>query len=159
MSDRKAKSRYCSGFSIVETIVAMLVVAIAILGTISLRYQSTLDARRAETGIAGVQLALTLAETWRGSAGSETFDPITVLGSDLTIETDDGPDVPSGFTLLGKYKIELSSANYFATLSYKDINSSLRALNSTVSWEQRGIVETEADDADKSFGLTIYVDK
>ncbi|MBN1796422.1 MAG: hypothetical protein JW804_07100 [Sedimentisphaerales bacterium] len=159
MPKSNLKSRCVKGFSIVEAMIAVLVVAIAILGTMSLRYQSTLDYRRAEVGVSGSRLALMLVETWRGSAGSDTFDPVATFSTDLTIEADDGPDEPSGFILLGKYKIELNNVNYFVTLSYKDINSDLRALNSNVTWEQRGTEETEVEDTDKSFALTIYVEK
>ena len=151
--------KHKSGFSIIEGVIAALIIAIVILGTISMRYHCTLDARRSDVGATASRLALLLNETWRGSAGSETFDPVATFNPDLTIKTDNGPEPPSGFALLGKYNVELNSFNYYTTLSYKDINSDLRALNSNVAWEQRSTKGTNYDDVDKSFALTIYIEK
>lgn len=137
----------------------MLIVAIAILGTMSLRYQSTLDAKRAEVGMSASRLVLMMTETWRGLEGSETFDPVSSFNSELTIETGQGPDVPNGFTLLGNYKVTLNDVDYYMTLSYKDINAALRKLNVQATWEQRGTENATMVMSDKSFALTTYIRK
>jgi hypothetical protein len=48
---------------------------------------------------------------------------------------------------------------YYTGLSYKDINASLRALNVQIEWEQKGAEQATADESDKSFALTVYVEK
>jgi hypothetical protein len=137
----------------------MLVVAIAVIGTISLRYQSSIDARRAEVAMPASRLALMMVETWRGVAGTETFDPVSSLSSEITIEKSGGPTEPAGYSLLGTYKVQLNNVDYYTGLSYKDINAVLRALNVTVEWEQGGRQQATADESDKSFALTLYVEK
>ncbi len=159
MAAFKAQRRFRRGFSITEAIVAMLVVAIAVIGTISLRYQSSKDARRAEVAMPASRLALMMVETWRGVAGSETFDPVTSLSSEISIEAAVGPTEPNGFTLLGTYKAQLNNVEYYTALSYKDINADLRALNVQVEWEQKGAEQATANESDKSFALTVYVVK
>ena len=159
MAAFRAQRRFRRGFSIVEAIVAMLVVAIAVIGTISLRYQSSMDAKRAEVAMPASRLALMMVETWRGVAGSETFDPVTSLSSEISIEAAAGPAEPNGFTLLGTYKAQLNSVEYYTGLSYKDINASLRALNVQIEWEQKGAEQATANESDKSFALTVYAEK
>ena len=148
-----------NGFTIVEAIVAMLVIAIAVLGTMSLRYQSRLDNRWAEVGMAAARLGLMLAETWRGEGGNETFDVVTTFGTDVNIETSEGPAEPSGFTLVGKYHTVLNSIDCYTTLSYKDIYADFRALNVIVTWEQRSTEVILADETDKAFALTVYANR
>ena len=159
MSVSGSRKHFAAGFSIPEATVAMAVVAIAVLGTMSLRYQSTLDARRAEVAMTASRLALMMTETWRGLAGTETFDPVDSFNTELVIEAGSGPDEPNGFTLLGKYNVNLNGVEYYTALSYKDLNTSLRALNVQVEWEQRGTTDATADMSDKSFALTIYTQR
>lgn len=156
---KKINYKFASGLSITETLVSMVVIGLGVLGAMSLRYQSSLDSRRAEVGMNASRIALMMTETWHGAQGSTTFDPLTLLGSDLNIEASGGPAEPNNFTLLGKYQIELNNVSYYSTLSYKDINASLRALNVIVTWEQKGIKDADLDDSDKSFALTTYVEK
>jgi prepilin-type N-terminal cleavage/methylation domain-containing protein len=144
------------GLTLVEVVIAMLIITIAALGVSSFRYQAALDARRADAQIVASRTGLLLGEGWRGLRGATTYDPVADLSSELTIATStDGPTAPSGFTEIGKYHIVASRANYYATLSWNDISAGLRALNVSVAWEQRG-KETDYDDTDKVFSLTTY---
>lgn len=155
---RKSKHNQ-GGFSIVEAIVATIIIAIAVLGTMSLRYQSRLDNRRAEVGMAASRLGLMLAETWRGEGGNAAFDPIVTFGSDINIETAAGPNEPGGFTPIGTYHAVLNNIDCYTTLSYKDIYADFRALNVIVAWEQRGAIQAGSDMSDKAFALTVYADR
>jgi hypothetical protein len=155
----KSASKLSGGFTIPEAIIAMLIMAIAVLGTMSMRYQSVLDSKRADVGISASRLVLMITETWRCLAGSETFDPISTFGSELTIEQGEGPDVPDGFTLLGNYKITFNGVEYYTTLSYQDINTAIRQLNVQAAWEQRGTEQATLDMSDKNFAITAYAEK
>ncbi len=156
---RKTFCCHHRGFSMVEAIVAMLVMSIIILGTVGVQYRSSLDSQRAEVNANASRIALLLTEAWRGSGGNDTFDPVAEFGSDLTLQMGQGPLMPSGFILLGKYEVELESINYFVTLSYQDINSNLRSLNATVTWKQEGVTGTAFANSNKSFSLVVYADK
>lgn len=146
-----------SGASLVSTMVSISVLSIAIIGTAQFRYYAALDSRKAAMHRTAARLALTLCESWRGQGfdGTETYDPIAHLSSDLTISESDveAVEYDDTFTLLGSYAVELNGVDYYATLSWKDVSTGLRALNIIVTWSQRGM--NEGDD-DKSFVLTTY---
>jgi len=145
-----------SGLTLVEVIVAMLVIAIAALGISSFRYQAALDARRADAQLTAARTGLLLTEGWRGIRGETTYDPVADFGSVLTIAaSNNGPAAPNGFTPLGTYRIEAGRAYYYATLSWQDAAAGLRALHVAVAWEQRGKAAAYSN-ADKTFLLTTY---
>jgi hypothetical protein len=136
--------------------IAMAILLAALIGTSNFRYYSTLDAQKAAAKITASRIGLMLCENWRGLGGIETYDPEASLGSTLTITPSTGPDKPGDFNLLGSYTITLNGANYYITLSWKDVSSGLRALNIIVAWAQREQGTSSLNDADKSFKLTTY---
>lgn len=148
------------GMSLVGTMVAVVILLIAVIGTSSFRYYSAMDTRRADAQTAAARIALTLCESWRGISGDVTYNPIAHLSTNLAItQSTVGPAQPSDFTLLGSYAIELDDVHgvtHYATLSWKDVQPGLRALNVVVAWAQRGPGADGTENVDKSFRLTIY---
>ena len=156
MVPKTCKIQCRRGFSLVGIMIATVIILAALIGTSNFRYYSTLDAQKAAAKITASRIGLMLCENWRGIGGVETYDPATSLGSALTITTSTGPDKPADFTLLGSYSITLNGANYYITLSWKDVSTGLRALNIIVAWAQRTQGVSSLNDADKSFKLTTY---
>lgn len=162
---KTSKIRCRRGVSLISAMVAVVILLIALVGTSSFRYYAALDGRRAGTQTTAARVALTLCESWRGLKGDQTYDPVTQLSSDLKITaSSSGPDNPGDFTLLGKYKVMLDyieSVDYNVTLSWKDVQAGLRALNVIVTWASRdqsirskkGLTVPTPD---KSFALMIY---
>jgi hypothetical protein len=146
-----------SGISLIETMNAIVILSIGLIGISGYRYYSTLDEHKADMYLASARIGQLLSESWRGMQGSETYDPVAHLGSGLTIITSSGPVAPGGYTALGSYRIVLNSDVFYATLSWKDLNSGLRALNVVLVWAQRSPGQNAIDEADKSFELTTYV--
>jgi hypothetical protein len=162
---KTSKYRNRRGVSLVGTMVAAVILLIALIGTSSFRYYAALDGRRAGTQTTAARIALTLCESWRGVKGDQTYDPAAHLSSDLRITaSSEGPDNPGDFNLLGKYAVVLDyidSVDYNVTLSWKDVQTGLRALNVIVTWASRDTsIGTKsgstATTPDKSFALTIY---
>ena len=152
-----------AGVSLIEVMVAITVLAVAALGASGYRYYSHLNARNADMQITAARIALLLCESWHGVNGDETYDPVAHLGSGLTITTVQRPDdlvsvEPEDFTLLGSYLLELDDKNYYAALYYKDVDTSLRALNVVVGWLKQHKTEVTLDDEGqlKLFELTTY---
>ena len=156
MVRKKNEIRRRSGFSIVSIMIAITILVAALIGTSNFRYYSTLDAKKAEAKITASRIGLMLCESWRGLGGIETFDPVSYFGSDLTISTSSGPAEPGDFTLLGNYTVTVNNANFYITLSWKDVSTGLRALNIIVAWAQREQGQSSFNDADKTFKLTTY---
>jgi hypothetical protein len=145
--------------------VAVTILLIALIGTSTFRYAAALDGRRADANTTASRVALTLCESWRGVRGATTFNPTAYSGSDLAVAAGEGPDKPEDFTRLGSYTIKFKDGagvnNYTATLSWKDIQPGLRALNVVVAWASReqavvSTTKTAGPTPDKSFGLTVY---
>jgi hypothetical protein len=156
MVPKKCKIRCRRGFSLVSIMIAIAILLAALIGTSNFRYYSALDAKKAAAKITASRIGLMLCENWRGLGGIETYDPVAYLGSDLTITASTGPAEPDDFTLLGSYTVTVNGANFYITLSWKDVSAGLRALNIIVAWAQREQVTSSLNDADKSFKLTTY---
>jgi len=165
MVSQTARTSSRRGVSLVDTMVAVTILLIALLGTSTLRYTAALDARRADARTTAARIALLLCESWRGLDGDETYDPTAHLGSDLKVAQGAGPAYPEDFTLLGSYTVAFDDGtgvdNYMTTLSWKDVQPGLRALNVTVAWasrEQLGETWQQIGGlrVDKSYGLTVY---
>jgi len=136
--------------------ITIATLTVALIGASAYRYYATLDAEKADARITSARAALMLSQCWQGLQGAATFDPKTSLDSDLTITNATGPAQPAGFTKLGSYKITLNNINCFATLSWKDLATGLRALNVTVTWGRPNKTDTDLADTDKLFELTTY---
>jgi hypothetical protein len=136
---------------------AIAILSITVIGITGYRYCSTLDARKADAYIASARIGHLLSESWRGMQGYEAYDPVAHLGAGLTITASEGPDAPGGYIVLGSYEIMLNDITFYATLSWKDFSSNLRALNTILVWAQRTHEQTDINDSDKSFELTTYV--
>ena len=124
------------GMTIIESIIAMAVILLVILGTSSFRYNSALAARKADMQISATRLGSVLLETWKGTKGDLSYDPLTEFGSDLTISiSTSGPAAPNGFSQLNKYRVNLNNVDYYVTLSYKNATpTEAMALNVCVAW-------------------------
>ena len=158
MVTKANKRRFRRGLSLVDVMGAIVVLAVTVIGTADYRYYAVLDERKATIQLTAARIGVLLCESWRGVKGSSTYDPTTYSGSDLTITTGTGPNEPEGFTLLGKYTIELNGGNHYTTLSWKDVQAELRALNVVVISPLREQEGNGIDDADGSFEfrLTTY---
>jgi hypothetical protein len=157
VSQKVKKNWYRSGISLTEAMHAAAILSITLIGISGYRYCSMMDTRKADAYIASARIGYLLSESWRGMQGYEGYDPVARLGAGTTITASEGPNAPEGFTVLGNYKIVLNDITLYATLSWKDISSSLRALNTTIAWAQRTHDQNSLNDADKSFELTTYV--
>jgi hypothetical protein len=162
---KKNRIRFRSGTTLVSSLIAVAIIIIAVIGTSNFRYYTALDSRKATARTESARIALLLCESWRGMQGDLTFNPVTALGSDLTISDNEGPEVPDGFTTQGSYLIILDDnlqdedeyhISYYTTLSWKDIQPGLRALHVTVAWARQDSGEGGLESADESFSLTIY---
>jgi hypothetical protein len=106
------------------------------------------------------RIGMLLCESWRGVKGSETYDPVAHVGSELEITTFtlSSEFEYAGFTPLGVYKVVGNGLDYYTILSWKDVSTGLRALNVVVAWEQRdqGGSDIATAFADKLFKLTTY---
>jgi len=155
---KQARPKSRLAFTIVDIMIAVAILVIAILGTSVNRYNGVLSARKADLQTTAVQAAQLLCEGWNGVRGTPTFRPDIAYGSKLDISEDAGPSAPSGFQTLGSYRIIIEDYDYFATLSWQDVGSDLRALSVIVSWNPTGRDTGDIADAVKSYRLITYIE-
>lgn len=142
-----------SGFSLIDAMIASLILLVAIIGSMSYRYSSKLDERKANMQASAARIAVTLYEGWRGLNGAAAYNPTSYTWPDMTISAGQGPANPADFTKLNSYVIKTNEYNYTATLSRQNVTGSpgLRALNVIVAWPTSG-----SGTANNSFTLTSY---
>jgi len=154
------------GFSLIEVVIAAVILTVMVLGTAGYRYYAVLDLKRATMQATAARVSQLLGESWRGVKGSGSFAPVAQFGSAMSIaEVTAGPPMPEDFTLLGKYKVIANDFGCYTTLSWKDDSSGLRILNVATAWPRRGgegeFVTGPNGEADEYnlFDLTTYVEK
>lgn len=129
-----------SGFTIIEIVVAAVILAIVVVAAAGYRYHSTMDVRKAEIQTTATKIALMLLEGWRGEMGLSTYDPVAYFatsGMTVTKITSGGITKPNEFdTELGRYRIDTDGVVYYATLSSKAVIPNVRpqALNVVIGW-------------------------
>ena len=161
LSERQ-RIRTRSGVTLISTLISIAIILLALIGTINFRYYATMDVRKAAAQTNASRIALLLCENWRGINGDTNYDPVTYLGSDFKLTQSEEISGPDGFNVLGSYKIildetadDVEGTDYYATLSWNDIQPGFRALNVVISWSQHG--KSGIENTDKSFKLTTYV--
>jgi hypothetical protein len=139
--------------TIVEAMIAAVVLVIAVIGTSVFRYQSALGARHTDLYTTGVRMTLLLCEGWAGADGNNTYNPVSTFRPELDIISRAAIGAPTGFTELGSYQIIVDGVSFYATLSYKNMGSGLKSLHVVVRWDpsNRGLTA-----AKQSFQLTTY---
>lgn len=146
-----------NGLCLLEVMVAMAVLLVGVLGTMSFRYHCALNSRKADAHNNAVRLGAMLLEGWKGTGAEDDFDAVAMFSSDIAISTStNSPAAASGFYELDRYHINNDEMNYYATLSYKDADAATpKILNVSVYWlnnNQSGVIGTGA----QSIRITKY---
>ena len=156
--------RFGHGLSLIEVMVAVVILLAAVIGATRYQYYTVLDAKKADLHMEATRLAVTMLEGWKGAGGEMTFDPLTNFGNGYTpsFKTNLALDrigdgvVPMGMdSCIGEYCITGDRATYLVTLSCVDVDmtdSIPKALNISVKWGEHG----HDNDPDKSFSMTSY---
>ena len=147
-----------AAFSLIEVMAATVVLAVAVVGISGYRYYAALDARKAGMEAAASRIGLLLCESWRGVNGDEKYDPMSYLGSYLTIADDSKTkqEPVVDFTLLGRYTLILDETSYSASLWWKDVKPGLRALHVSVAWVQPGQAGSAGKHPNELYRVTTY---
>ena len=147
---KKRYYKFEKGISLVDTIAASAVLMVIVTGTLFYRYHSTLNIEKSKYHLDAVELTVAVLGAWQGVNGNENFDPSISLSSKMNISSGSGQNQPEGYSLVGKYDLSKEQTIYHVTLSYKDVEDSLRQINVQTSW-------SEGSDNDKIIKLTSYV--
>ena len=161
------KHKRTAGVTLIEIMIATVVIVIAVVGAAGFRYYSTIDAIKADEQITAARLAWTLLEGWKAAGAAPDYDQRAAFGSGLTLSSAGWrPVLPDGFTPLASgncYKIPVSGIDYHAMLSYKDVTGRPRMLNICVAWRDQRLPQLTSTSGEtatasnyRSVSLTTY---
>lgn len=119
-----------SGFTLIETLAAMTILAIAALGTLGYQYHSTQLSRTSVLEMAATRTAQLLLEDWKSKGGQADYDPRSL---NIGFVKD---------TKLKIYRITIDDLPVFAKLYYSDVANdtlsgvTLRQISVVVRWRK-----------------------
>ena len=125
-------------FTLVETMVAMVILTIAALGALSFQYHAALHSRIAHAQTTATRTAQLLLEDWKSTGGSEDYDPSALaMGFANPFKTPSGqglplPDGVYGITVDDVPMLILLTSNDVAF--DPDVEITLRQLTVTIKW-------------------------
>jgi Tfp pilus assembly protein PilV len=153
------RDRQKAGLSLVDTISAIAVVGVVVIGAANFKYYAVRDAVRAERQIVAARTASMFSQAWQGCDGDQNFDPNACFQGIITLSAGTMLNAPNDYNVIGSFNTTIDGVAQNVTLSYKDISPQLRALNTSVSWS-RFVDEPDRQSlADDCFQLTAYCDK
>ena len=128
-----------NGSSLVECLVALLTMAISMLGMIKFRYYCVNRAENAKNLSMAVHSGQVIAETWKSQLGNANFDLASFTfngGFRVAPSSDLLFTVPSEYIHTGQYDIQSEDRDFIATLAYQDSEdiSNMRHLYVSVTW-------------------------
>lgn len=139
---------HASGFTLVECMMAALILMILITGLMGFRYYTVFNAELAENQLLAMRTACLLSEAWKGQNGDLEFDP-------LSQDFDDNFEVSRlsgagrtrylGLSSLGSYQVRLDNKEFEAELFYGKMwgLSRLRSIHVIVRWQDHHGLEHE----------------
>lgn len=142
--------RKSAGVTLLELIVATVILAIASLGALTYQYHAVKRARSARAEIVAAQLAQLLLDDWKSTGGNEFYDPTTL---DLGLEQIGSDPI---------YRVTFNGFPMRAQLGYSDIDTdseagvTLREIRVTIRW-RRDYKNLEPTAADPTFTSSTYV--
>ena len=155
MNKNKTKIKYSKGFGLIEVMVTILILLIAVTGSLAYQYHTALNARKADLYTTASRIGNVMLETWKGLGSETTFDPVTVFSSEMNITNNNSTQPPAALAeTLGSYLINETNANYYLTLSYRDASSQPRLLNFVIAWGQRDYGSATFSQTDNSITWT-----
>lgn len=123
--------RLARGFTLIEQMVAAVILAVATLGVLQYQYFAAGQARIAHVQIAAAHAAHLLIEDWKSTAGSDEYDPSELgMGFSAGIAVPSGFGAPSGLgTTLNDavYSIAFCDVPALVMLKYMDVAEDTQA--------------------------------
>jgi len=129
-SSIRRRTQMPAGVTLLELIIATLILAVASLGALTYQYHAVKRARSARAELVAAQLAQLLLDDWKSTGGDERYNPVSLN---------------LGFEQIGTdpiYRITLNGFPMRAQLWYSDIRTddtagvTLRDIRVTIRWRR-----------------------
>lgn len=156
-----------SGVTLVELMVAMVVIIIAVLGATMYRYGSVTDARKADIQMCAGRVALLVMEEWKVAAGSYTFD----LADDISLNSvfaNGSDDITISAKIDDYWRVSLTGgkdSHYYVKIGWEDDidddgsdDDGIRRLDVQVAWKLSAVSGVpDTGDWARAVNLSSYV--
>ncbi len=126
-----AQRRRAGGITLIEVVLATMMIAIAAVGTLSYEYHGVRQMQIARAHSAAVRIGYFLLEDWKANGGSSLY-----AANAFGVASPDNLDM--GFSYIGgkTYKVTVDNIPMRVKLSRPLINSTLIPLTATVRWRR-----------------------
>ncbi|MBN1125852.1 MAG: prepilin-type N-terminal cleavage/methylation domain-containing protein [Sedimentisphaerales bacterium] len=144
------RRQYAHAVTLVEVIVACVVLAVAVLGVLSYQYHATRRTIVARDKLTATRTCRLLMEDWKSNGGDENYDPSALELGFVSTGTAD------------RYKIRVNDLPMVASLSWQDVDKdedagvTLREIRVLLEWRQDRQDDTIRTQ-DPAFEMTTYV--
>ncbi len=148
--DPRRRPTLQAGVTLLELVVATLILAIASLGALTYQYHAVKRTRSARAEIVAAQLAQLLLDDWKSTGGNEFYDPVVL---NLGLEQIGSDPI---------YRITLDGFPMRAQLWYSDVSTdedagvTLREIRVSIRW-RRDYKNLEPSGSDPVFTSSTYV--
>lgn len=149
---KRAKQSVHSGFTLLELVIAALVLGVVSVGAMGYHYHARRMSLRAKVEIAAARTGRLILDNWKKAGGDENFDLTTLqMGFSKSVSTDD-------------YRVTIDGVPMSVTLDWQDIDNdplamvTLRQIETAIRWRsnfQPGAVQ----DSDPRYVISTYVRK
>ena len=126
-----AQKKRVRGLTLIEVVLATVIIAIAAIGALSYEYHGVKQMQIAKAHSAAVRIGYFLLEDWKANGGNALY----ATNSHGVTSPD---DLDMGFRYIGgkTYKVTVNNIPMRVTLSRPLINSTLIPLTATVRWRR-----------------------
>lgn len=138
----KHNTRRYSAFTLIETIITMVVLLLVITGMWRFRYEAALQAERGQQIAAAGRIANLVCQSWSTVKGANTFNPaLCNFDSSLIFTSTSATTVTNnnlnGFTPLGEWTVQTPDRPFVAALFYQNdvATPGLRTLRVLMEWK------------------------
>lgn len=136
MINNSRKNSRLHGFTIVEVMVAMAIVIVVAMGTLSFQYNNVRQSRISEAQIAAARIGQLLLEDWKSTGGDTNYDPNTLGLGFVTIITSTSYQIPldnqTFYIQLAQQLAPVTSGSNPDTVA----GVTLQQLSITISWRK-----------------------
>ena len=150
------------GFSLVEAVIAILVLMVLVIGSMAYGYHSRCQVRLAQARETAGRLAVLLLESWKGAADPALYNPVLEFGEELSIaDSAVGPGPAESFdgaatVSLGNYQLGTPQAPYYVSLlSQPATATEPQKFHVRLAW-RRDFADGPLEEPFDSFELTDY---
>ena len=141
-----------TGFTLIEVMIAMVVLVIIVFGALNYQYYAALHVRAALAQMTATRTAQLLVDDWKSVGGSAEYDPKNLHLGFIRSDSQDAD-----------YEVKVDDLPMYIRLSYNDVEHdeeaqiTMRKITVQVNWRNDHKVPTGQAEEEASMEMSTYV--